>query len=185
MLILILLTIVFLISILLTGLIRTYILRKNISYVPQKPELFYGTVEQNLTLAQPLASKEQVIEAAKSANLLKDIEALPDGFNTRIRLYGDDKFGPSFCQRISLARAYLRDAPILVMDEPTSTLDAESVEVFINFLEKMKGKKTIILFGHNTKYVYLADSVIILYDGYIVTSGDPKTVMENLPQGMI
>jgi len=161
------------------------LLRKNIAYVPQKAELFYGTVEQNLLLAQPLASREQMIEAARSAHLLKDIETLPDGFNTHIKFYDDDKLGASFCQKINLARAYLRDAPILVMDEPTSTLDADSIDAFINYLAKIKGKKSIIIFGHNTKHIHLANSAIILYDGYIVTSGDPETVLKNIPAGII
>jgi len=161
------------------------VLRKNIAYVPQKTELFYGTIAQNIALSQPLASQEQIMEAAKTANLLQDVNALPEGLNTRIRFYSDEKLGPAFCQKINLARAYLRNAPILIMDEPTGTLDAESIDAFENFLMKIKGKKTVIIFGHNTRFMPLVDQGMILYDGYIVASGDPKTVMENLPQGMV
>lgn len=161
------------------------ILRKSIAYVPQKSELFYGTIAQNIALSQPLTSQEQIIEAAKAANLLKEIDALPEGFNTRIKFYNEETLGPSFCQKINLARAYLRDAPILVMDEPTGTLDEESLQIFEDFLTRTKGKKTIILFAHNTKLMHLADTAVILYDGYIVTSGDTNTVMQNLPKGII
>ena len=161
------------------------LLRKNIAYVPQKAELFYGTIKQNLLLAQPLASNEQLIEAARIANLLDDIQALPEGFNTRIKFYGDDKLGPSFCQKINLARAYLRDAPILVMDEPMSTLDANSIDVFLNFLRAVKSKKSIIMFAHNTAHIALADTAIILYDGYIVTAGEPDVVLKNIPPGIL
>ena len=161
------------------------VLRKNIAYVPQRTELFYGTIAQNIALSQPLASEEQIIEAAKAANLLEDITALPDGLNTRIHFYSDEKLGSSFCQKINLARAYLRDAPILIMDEPTGTLDEDSTKMFEAFLQKIKAKKTIIVFGHDTRFLPIADLGIILYDGYVVKGGDPKTIMENLPQGMV
>ncbi|OGT34406.1 MAG: hypothetical protein A3C44_05565 [Gammaproteobacteria bacterium RIFCSPHIGHO2_02_FULL_39_13] len=161
------------------------VLRKGIAYVPQKSELFYGTIAQNIALSQPLTSQEQIIEAARAANLLKEIEALPEGFNTRIKFYNEEMLGPSFCQKINLARAYLRDSPILIMDEPTGTLDPESVQMFEDFLTKIRGKKTIIVFAHNTKFMHLADAAVILYDGYIVTSGDTTTVMQNLPKGII
>ncbi|PIZ03781.1 MAG: hypothetical protein COY58_07600 [Gammaproteobacteria bacterium CG_4_10_14_0_8_um_filter_38_16] len=161
------------------------ILRKNIAYVPQRTELFYGTIAQNIAFSQPLASQEQIIEAAKAANLLDDLNLLPEGLNTPIRFYSDEKLGAAFCQKINLARAYLRDAPILIMDEPTGTLDEESTKVFENFLLQIKKKKTIIIFGHNTRFLSLADTGMILYDGYIVKSGEPKTIIENLPQGMI
>lgn len=161
------------------------LLRKNIAYVPQKTELFYGTIAQNIALSQPLASQEQILDAVKAANLLQDLETLPEGLNTRLRFYSDEKLGPAFCQKISLARAYLRDAPILVMDEPVGTLDAESIKTFETFLQKIKGKKTVILFGHNVRFMPLADTAMVLYDGYVVKSGDPKTIMENLPQGLL
>jgi len=161
------------------------VLRKSISYVPQKTELFYGTIAQNIALSQPLASHEQIVEAVKAAGLLKEVEALPEGLKTRIRFYSDEKLGPAFCQKINLARAYLRDAPILILDEPTGTLDDDGIQAFETFLTHLKGKKTIVLFGHNTRFLPLADFGLILYDGYIVTSGDPKTIMENLPQGIV
>lgn len=161
------------------------LLRKNIAYVPQKSELFYGTIEQNLKLAQPLASKEQIIEAAKMANLLSDIEAFPLGFETRIRFYGDDKLGPSFCQKINLARAFLRDSPILIMDEPTASLDSESAQQFKQYVQSVKGHKTVLIFGHSASLLEMADTGIVLYDGYIVTSGTPDEVLKNIPKGMV
>lgn len=161
------------------------VLRKNIAYVPQRTELFYGTIAQNIALSQPLASREQIMEAAKAANMQADLAAFPDGLDTRIRFYSDEKLGAAFCQKISLARAFLRDAPILIMDEPTGTLDQESIVAFETFLRKVKSKKTIIMFGHNTQFMPLADVGIVLYDGYIVKSGDPKTITDNLPQGII
>ena len=161
------------------------ILRKNIAYVPQKTELFYGTIAQNIALSQPLASQEQIIDAAKAANLMQDINELPEGLSTPIRFYSDEKLGPAFCQKINLARAFLRDAPILIMDEPTGTLDEESIQIFEHFLQKIKGKKTVIIYGHNTRFMPLVDLGIILYDGYVIKSGDAKTIMDNLPQGLV
>lgn len=161
------------------------LLRKNISYVPQKTELFYGTIEQNLRLVKPLATDEELINAAKAANLLDVVNKLPDGFNTRVRFYGDDRIGVSFNQKLSLARAYLRSAPILIFDEPTNSLDNSNGAFFKETISRFKGEKTSIILSHGAKFADLADQVIVLYDGFIVSAGKPEEVLKSAPKGTV
>lgn len=160
-------------------------LRTHIAYVPQKVELFYGTVAQNLKLADPVATKEQLIEAATAANLMKDIEKMPQGFDARIKDYGDKKLGGSFCQKMSLARAYLRNASILILDEPSAALDTESSAVMMDFLKKIKGKKTIVLISHEAAHIQMADIVIALQEGRQIMTGSPEAVLSKMPKGLI
>lgn len=160
-------------------------LRSQIAYASQKAELFYGTIAQNLRLADPTATMEQLREAAKLSNLLTDIEELPEGFDTRIKDYGDKQLGTSFCQKLNLARAYLRNAPILILDEPMTALDTKSSEVLINFLRELKGKKTVVIITHQRDHVMLADLVVVLLDGKQVTQGTPQQVIEKIPKGLV
>lgn len=162
-----------------------HFLRRHIAYAPQQAELFYGTLEQNLKLSNPLASKEAVIAAVKAANLWEDIEKLPDGLDTRIRFYGDYRFGVGFCQKMNLARAYLKDAPILILDEPTNGLDGKSAAILTDYLASNKGKKTILLFENNTKHIHLANIVVVLQEGVITLAGKPDDVLKKIPKGMV
>jgi len=98
-------------------------LRRMIAYVPQKPDLFFGTVAQNLRLANPGATDEELMWACKEADILDDVMELPDKFNTRLGDGRNDQYSSSFRQRLSLARAYVKRAPIILMDEPASSLD--------------------------------------------------------------
>ncbi|EKD77630.1 MAG: hypothetical protein ACD_42C00260G0002 [uncultured bacterium] len=168
--------------------IRQYdvaMLRTHIAYVSQKAEVFYGTIAQNLRLADPMASMDQLREAAQAANLLRDIEALPEGFDTRIKDYGDKKLGTSFCQKINLARAYLRNASILILDEPMTALDVKSADTLLNFLKEIKGKKTIVVITHQRAYVQLADLIMVLLDGKQVMQGPVDQVFDKIPKGLI
>ncbi len=162
-----------------------HFLRKNTAFAPQEAELFYGTIEQNLKLTQPLATKEEILEAIKAANLTDEIDQLPEGLDTRIRFYGDYRFGASFCQKMNLARAYLRNAPILILDEPTNGLDEKNIKLLTHYLESIKGKKTIIITEHGASRIHLADRVIVLHDGFVASAGKPEEVLKNIPKGMI
>lgn len=161
------------------------LLRTQIAYVPQKAELFYGTVAQNLRLADPTASDERLVQAATDANLLKDILALKDGFNTRVKDYGDKRMAASFCQKLSLARAYLRNASILIMDEPVTSLDSGSDKAMTELIMRAKGKQTVILITHRPSQVRLADMAVVLYEGRQVLMGKPDEVMEKMPKDLI
>ncbi|GAA1841528.1 thiol reductant ABC exporter subunit CydD [Actinomadura bangladeshensis] len=133
--------------------------RARIAWVPQRPHLFAGTVAENILLGRPSASPESVRAAAEAANALDFIEALPAGFDTPL---GDRGAGLSAGQRqrLALARAFLRDAPLLLLDEPTSNLDVESEAAVIDAVERLKTGRTVLLVAHRPALMTLADRVI-------------------------
>ena len=155
-------------------------LRRLIAYVPQKPSLFKGTIAQNLRLTNPLATNEEIVEAAREANILDYIEELPDGFNTHIGEYSSAKLSASLVHGICLARAYIRNAPILLMDEPAESLDMVSDRRLIKQLSERKGKQTIIMVSHRPSHIQLADRVVVLSEGMVKGIGTPKEVLQAL-----
>ncbi|MDR1890612.1 MAG: ABC transporter ATP-binding protein/permease [Puniceicoccales bacterium] len=151
-------------------------LRKNISYVPQSPTLINGTMCDNIKWSNPSASFEQVIEASKKAYAHGFILNLENGYDTMVgeggaRLSGGQK------QRIAIARAFLRDAPILILDEATSALDANSErEVHIG-IENLTKNRTTILISHRFTMMSIVDMVFVLEQGKIVEVGSPKELL--------
>jgi ATP-binding cassette subfamily C protein/ATP-binding cassette subfamily C protein LapB len=155
-------------------------LRRLIAYVPQKPSLFKGTIAQNLRLTNPLATNEEIIEAAREANVLDMIEALSDGFDTNVGESSSAKLSASLVHGICLARAYIRQAPILLMDEPAESLDMVSDKRLIKQLIERKGKQTILMVSHRPSHIELADRVIVLSEGMVKGVGTPQEVMQAL-----
>lgn len=155
-------------------------LRRLIAYVPQKPSLFKGTIAQNLRLTNPLATNEEIIEAAKEAGILEAIEGLPDGFNTVVGESNSAKLSASLVHGICLARAYIRNAPILLLDEPAESLDMISDRKLIKQLTERKGKQTIIMVSHRPSHIALADRVVVLSEGIVKGIGTPDEVMKAL-----
>jgi ATP-binding cassette subfamily C protein/ATP-binding cassette subfamily C protein LapB len=143
------------------------VLRRNIGWVPQKPELLYGTVAQNLRLAHPTASEAELRRAAAEAGVLEAIEALPQGFHTRV---GDNQSGQlprSILLRIALAAALLRGAPILLLDEPVAGLDDACAKAFTDVIASRRGRCTILMATHRPSHMRLADRVLRLRDGQV------------------
>ena len=155
-------------------------LRRLIAYVPQKPSLFRGTIAQNLRLTNPLATHEDIVKAAEDADVLEAIENLPDGFNTIVGENSSDKLSASLVHGICLARAYIRHAPILLMDEPAESLDMVSDRRLIKQLSTRKGKQTIVMVTHRPSHMQLADRVIVVSEGVIKGIGTPEEVMQAL-----
>jgi ATP-binding cassette subfamily C protein LapB len=155
-------------------------LRRLIAYVPQKPSLFRGTIAQNLRLTNPLATNEDIVEAAKEADIINSIEALPDGFNTNVGENSSAKLSASLVHGICLARAYIRNAPILLMDEPAESLDMVSDRRLIKQLMKRKGKQTIVMVSHRPSHIKLADRVVVVSQGMVKGIGTPEEVMQAL-----
>ncbi len=153
-------------------------LRSSISFVPQEPFLFAGTVRENITLGNNNIKKEELIKASAMAALYETIKSFPDGFDTvtgekGVILSGGQK------QRIALARAFLRDTPILILDDPISQVDLETGASIIKSIWAMAGLKTIIIVSHRLSAVRLADQIITLDKGSIVESGTHARLMEN------
>lgn len=155
-------------------------LRRMIAYVPQKPSLFKGTIAQNLRLSNPLATDEDIIEAAREASILDAISALPNGFNTVVGESNSAKLTASLVHGICLARAYIRHAPILLMDEPAESLDIFSDRKLVKMLSERKGKQTIIMVSHRPSHVRLADRVVYLNQGMVKGIGTPDEILTAL-----
>ncbi|WP_202124916.1 thiol reductant ABC exporter subunit CydD [Actinomadura physcomitrii] len=133
--------------------------RDRIAWVPQRPYLFAGTVADNIRLGRPDAPDADVRAAAEAANALEFITALPSGFATVLADRGAG-LSAGQRQRIALARAFLRDAPLLLLDEPTSNLDGESEAAVIDAVERLKAGRTVLLVAHRPALAALADRVV-------------------------
>lgn len=133
-------------------------LRRQIAYVPQEPYLFQGTIMDNIRMGNPQADEEEIIQAAKLANAHGFISAFPDGYAAKVGERGNNLSGGQR-QRIAIARAVLKNAPILLMDEATSALDNESEQLVNEALKNLHGKNTIIMIAHRPSTIQLADRV--------------------------
>ena len=148
-------------------------LRKNIGVVFQDPALFSGTIKENISYANPKADDKAIIDAAKAANAHEFIEKFEKGYDTEIgerglKLSGGQK------QRIAIARALLKDAPILILDEATSSLDSKSEHMVQEALERlMKGRTTLII-AHRLSTIQSVDQIITLRNGRVDETGAPE-----------
>ncbi|MDR1433253.1 MAG: ABC transporter ATP-binding protein/permease [Puniceicoccales bacterium] len=152
-------------------------LRKNISLVPQFPMLVNGTIEGNIKWSAPDATHEQVVEAARKAYASEFISQLKSGYDTLVgeggaRLSGGQK------QRIAIARAFLRDAPILILDEATSALDANSEREIHTSIEDLVKNRTSIFISHRFSMMSVVDMVFVLDHGKIVEIGSPSELVQ-------
>ena len=145
-------------------------LMKNISMVFQSVYLFADTIENNIKFGCPDATHEQVVEAAKKACCHNFISALPDGYDTVIGEGGGTLSGGEK-QRISIARAMLKDAPIIILDEATSSVDPENEDELQRAIEALTHDKTIIMIAHRLKTVRNADQILVLDNAHIIQRG--------------
>ena len=152
-------------------------LMRNFSFVFQSVYLFQDTVANNIRFGQPDAPMEKVIEAAKKACCHDFIMALPDGYETVIEEGGASLSGGEK-QRISIARAIMKDAPIIILDEATANVDPESEQELTAAIEALTKEKTIIMIAHRLKTVRHADKILVIDDGKIVRSGTHGELME-------
>ena len=151
-------------------------LMKNFSFVFQSVYLFQDTIANNIRFGQPDAPMEKVIEAAKKACCHDFIMALPDGYETIIGEGGANLSGGEK-QRISIARAIMKDAPIVILDEATANVDPESEQELTNAIEALTKEKTIIMIAHRLKTVRHADNILVIDGGKIVQSGTHDELM--------
>jgi ATP-binding cassette subfamily B protein len=152
-------------------------LREAIAYVGQDTFLFTGTVRDNIALGKQDASEEEIIAAAKAANAHEFILGLADGYNTQVGDAGGHVSGGQR-QRITIARAILRNAPILILDEPTSSLDSESELAIAEALELLSKGRTTIIIAHRLSTISRADDVKVLEHGRLVEEGSPRDLFE-------
>ncbi len=145
-------------------------LRREIAVVPQMPALFAGTVAENIQLGRLDATQEEIKAAAKRAHADAFINSLPDGYDTVVGERGD-KLSGGQRQRIAIARAFLRDAPILILDEATSALDAESEAGVQNALADLVKGRTTFIIAHRFSTISIADRILVFDKGRIVADG--------------
>ena len=150
--------------------IRQDSLHKHISFVPQEAVLFNRSLMDNIRYARPNATKQDVINAAKKANIHEFIVALPDGYNTLVGNRGI-KLSGGQRQRIAIARAILKDSPILILDEATSALDSENEVLIQKSLKNVMRGKTTIAIAHRLSTLRNMDRIIVLDKGRIIESG--------------
>lgn len=152
------------------GMYPLPVLRQNISLVSQDPLLFEGTVRENIEMGRPGATLEEIIEAAKKANIHETIMCLPNGYETIVHEQGNN-FSAGQRQRLTIARAILRDAPILLLDEPTANLDVESEVAVMHALNKLVVGRTVLTISHRLNTLGLVDEILVLQHGQIVERG--------------
>ena len=151
--------------------------RECVALVPQRPYLFYGSVLENIRLARPSATREEVKEAAALAGAVQFIEKLPQGYDTEVGERGARLSGGE-AQRVAIARAFLKDAPVLVMDESTSSLDPESERLIGDALERLRRDRTVLVVAHRLNTAYRADRIAVLEDGCLVETGRHEDLIE-------
>lgn len=152
-------------------------LRKAIGIVPQDTVLFNDTIYYNIQYARPHASRDEVINAAKMANLHNFIESLPEGYETLVgerglKLSGGEK------QRVAIARVILKNAPILVFDEATSSLDSQSEKAILESLKEISEHHTTLVIAHRLSTIVDADRIIVLEHGRIIEQGTHQSLLE-------
>jgi len=150
--------------------------RTQVAWVPQRPHLFYGSVADNLRLARPHASEAELVAAARAANAHDFVAALPQAYDTLIGEQGTLLSGGQR-QRLAIARAFLKDAPILVLDEATANLDAGNEALVSDALARLALGRTVLIIAHRLQMVQQADEIVVLADGRVVETGRHRDLL--------
>lgn len=151
----------------------TQVLRDNIGLVLQKNHIFSGTIEENIRYGKPSATRQEVEEAARKAYIYDQVMELPDGFESNaLQLSGGQQ------QRIAIARMFLKNPPIIFLDEPTASLDAIATEQIKASIDAIKQGRTVIVISHNIGQIIDSDMLYVLDTGHVVQSGSPQEVYQ-------
>lgn len=151
-------------------------LRENVAYVFQETFLLPGTVAENIALGFPEAPRERIEEAAQLANAYEFVTRLPQGFETVVG-EGAARLSVGEKQRIGIARAFLKNAPILLLDEPTSSLDAETEQVVVESLRRLAENRTTLMAAHRVSTLANADKIMVLENGSVTEFASPDELL--------
>jgi ATP-binding cassette, subfamily B, bacterial len=151
-------------------------LRTQIALVLQDPFIFPTTIAENIALGRPEAGRETVVAAARAANADKFIERLPDGYDTIVGERGATLSGGEK-QRLSIARAFLKDAPLLILDEPTSALDARTEGLLLDALERLMAGRITLVIAHRLSTIRAADEILVVDEGHIIERGSHERLI--------
>lgn len=158
--------------------------RRQITWVPQQAALFQDTILANLLVANPDAGMKAVEESTRKAEILDLIRSLPEGFLTRVG-EGGARFSGGERNRLALARAFLRNAPLVILDEPTANLDSVMEYQLENAIRDLCEKKTVLLIAHRINTIRRADQVVILSSGSVEKIISPDEFIKSIPQAQI
>jgi len=159
-------------------------LRKSIGYVPQEPFLFLGSVKDNITIGENFTSDEDLVKAAKITGLDKFLGKHEAGFDMLVGERGDGLSGGER-QSVTLARAIISNPNILMLDEPTNSMDTQTEQAFIKNMKNVIVDKTVIIMTHKMSILALATRVLVLHDGKIIADGPKDEVIKSLKSGGI
>jgi ABC-type multidrug transport system fused ATPase/permease subunit len=152
-------------------------LRSQIGFVLQDTVLFYGSIKDNIAYGRPGATGEEIMEAARQANAHEFIMRMPEGYDSMVGERGLTLSGGQR-QCIGIARALVRNAPILILDEPTASLDTESELLVMEALERLMEGRTVIIIAHRLSTILDADNIVVIRDGVVVQQGCHAALME-------
>ncbi|QIK37660.1 thiol reductant ABC exporter subunit CydD [Caldichromatium japonicum] len=150
--------------------------RRHLAWVPQQPHLFQGTIADNIRLGRPDADLKELRAAAQQARIAEFIESLPQGYDTPIGERGAGLSGGQI-QRIALARAFLRDAPLVILDEPTASLDPDSERLVQEGIDALAQGRTLLVIAHRLQTVRRADRILVLDQGRVVEEGTHTSLL--------
>lgn len=151
----------------------TTFLRDNIGLVLQKNHIFTGSIEENIRYGNPNASYEEVVDAARKANIHEQIMSLPKGYDTSSQVLSGGQQ-----QKIAIARMFLKNPPIIFLDEPTASLDAIATEQIKNSLDAIKKNRTVIIISHSISQIIDSDCIYVMKDGHVVESGTHEEIYQ-------
>ena len=168
-------------------------LRHAVGYVPQSLEFFYGTISQNLRMAHPTATDNDLRWACYKAGVLDDVLALEQGsgkwkrtgFDVRIGDSGVGSMPTSLLQRLNLARGYLKQAPIMLFDEPGNGLDFEGDQAFMRMVDEMRGEQTVLIVTHRPSHLRIANKILWLEYGNVRAYGPAEDVLKEMPKDFL
>jgi ATP-binding cassette subfamily B protein/subfamily B ATP-binding cassette protein MsbA len=156
--------------------LRVNSLRKQVAIVLQEPFIFPITIAENIAYGRPDATHEEIVTAAMAANIDEFIQQLPEGYNTVIGERGATLSGGEK-QRLSIARAFLKDSPILILDEPTSALDSRTESLLLDALQRLMKNRTTFIIAHRLSTILDADRIIVINQGQVVEQGRHSELM--------
>jgi ATP-binding cassette subfamily C protein CydD len=150
--------------------------RRQVGWVGQNPVLFHGSLRENLLLGQPDAGEDSVTEAARAAGVLDFAHLLPRGLDTPV---GEQGVGLSRgeAQRVALARVFLKNAPVLLLDEPTAGLDADTERRVLDAIESFRAGRTVLTVTHRLADIRRADRILVMEEGRIIENGPPAGLL--------
>jgi len=155
-------------------------LRADIGFVPQYGSFFYGSVLQNIRLAHPTASRSDILELVEQLGANDWLAELPEGLDTRIGGRSPVFIDKSFQQQLSLVRAFVKNAPIYLLDEPGNNLDYAADLALVDYLKTLKGKSTVLMSTHRPSHMRIADTLVVMNGGQIAAAGPPEQILDSV-----